>query len=553
VTEAVHRLLALSSASRTRAVLSVLLGAATVLCGVGLMAAAGYLISRAAEHPPVLSLTVAIVAVRFFGLARPLARYLERLASHDVALRSLARLRTHVYERVEPLAPAQLAGDRRGDVLARVVADVDGLQSLRLRVVGPALVALVAGVACVAVEAVVLPVAGVVLAAGLVVGGIAVPAAAAILGRRAGAAQAGLRGELSAELVELLQGAPELVVYGREDDALARVRAGDRALVAASRRHAFAGGVGEGLTLLVTGVTIAGVLAVSAAAHVRGDLDGVLVALLTLLALASFEAVQPLADAGRELSATLAAGRRVLELIDRESAIVDPERPAQLPTWPFTVALENVRARDRAAGGPVLDGVSLRLEPGRRVAVVGESGAGKTTIAELLLRFLDPDGGRVTLAGRDLREYRQEDVRRAIAVAGQDAHIFSTSIRDNVRLARPDATDDEIEEVLRRTRILDWVETLPDGLDTLAGEEGRELSGGQRQRIALARALLADAPVLVLDEPTSHLDPTTAEELMEDVLEATAGRTVLLITHRPEGLGQMDEVVRLDVSGISRR
>ena len=553
MTEALHRLLLLSSTSRSRAGVSVLLGAATVLCGVGLMASAGYLISRAAEQPPVLSLTVAIVAVRFFGLARPLARYLERLASHDVALRSLARLRTHVYERVEPLAPAQLAGDRRGDVLARVVADVDGLQNLRLRVVGPALVALVAGVACVAVEAAVLPAAGVVLAAGLVVGGVAVPAVAAAVGRRAGARQAGLRGELSAELVELLQGAPELVVYGREDDALARVRAADGALVATLRRHALAGGVGEGLTLLVTGVTIAGVLAVSAAAHAAGELEGVLVALLTLLALASFEAVQPLADAGRELSATLAAGRRVLELIDREPAVIDPERPAPPPAWPFAVALEEVRARDRADGRPVLDGVSLRLEPGRRVAVVGESGVGKTTIVELLLRFLDPDGGRVTLGGRDLREYRQEDVRRAIAVAGQDAHLFSTSIRDNVRLARPDATDDEVAEVLRRARILAWVESLPDGLDTLAGEEGRELSGGQRQRIALARALLVDAPVLVLDEPTSHLDPATAERLMEDVLDATVGRTVLLITHRPEGLERMDEVVRLEASGVSRR
>ena len=550
MTEALHRLLALSSTSRSRTALSVLLGALTVACGVGLMAAAGYLISRAAEQPPILSLTVAIVAVRFFGLARPLARYLERLASHDVALRALTRLRSHVYERVEPLAPAQLAGDRRGDVLARLVADVDGLQSLRLRVVGPALVALVAAIACVAVEAVVLPAAGAVLAAGLVVGGVAVPAAAAGLGRRAGARQAGLRGGLSAELVELLQGAPELVVYGREDDALARIREADGALVAASRRPALAGGVGDALTALVTGVTVSGVLAVSAAAHVAGELDGVLVALLTLLALASFEAVQPLADAGRELSATLAAGRRVLELIDREPEVVDPEHPASPPTWPFTVALENVRARHGAHERPVLDGVSLRLEPGRRVAVVGESGAGKTTIVDLLLRFLDPEAGRLTLGGRDLRDYRQEDVRRAIAVAAQDAHLFSTSIRDNVRLARPEATDAEIEDALRQALILDWVKTLPDGLETLVGEEGRELSGGQRQRIALARALLAEAPVLVLDEPTSHLDPTTAGRLLDEVLDATAGRTVLLITHRPEGLERMDEVVRLEAARV---
>jgi ATP-binding cassette, subfamily C, bacterial CydC len=548
VTAALQRLLVLSSASRWRAVLSVLLGAATVLCGVGLMASAGYLISRAAEQPPILSLTVAIVAVRFFGLARPIARYVERLVSHDLALRSLARLRVRLYERLEPLAPAQLSRDRRGDVLSRLIADVDALQSLRLRVVGPALVALVSAVVCVAVEAAVLPAAGAVLAAGLLVGGIAVPAAAAAAGNRAGAGQARLRGELSSELVELLQGAPELVVYGREDDVLARVREADRALVDGSRRHALAGGVGEGLTLLVTGLTVAGVLVVSADAHAGGRLDAVLVALLTLLALASFEAAQPLADAGRELFATLAAGRRVLELVDREPAIVDPERPAASPRWPFTLELEDVRVRRDADAPPVLDGVNLRLEPGRRVAIVGESGAGKTTIVELLLRFVDPEAGRVTLGGRDLREYRQEDVRRAIAVAGQEAHLFSTSIRENVRLGRPDASDDELEDALRRARILDWVETLPDRLDTLVGEEGRELSGGQRQRIALARALLADAPVLVLDEPTSHLDPETAERMLDDVLDAADGRTVLLITHRPEGLERMDEVVRLDPS-----
>jgi ATP-binding cassette, subfamily C, bacterial CydC len=548
VTAALQRLLVLSSVSRWRAVLSVLLGAATVLCGVGLMASAGYLISRAAEQPPILSLTVAIVAVRFFGLARPIARYVERLVSHDLALRSLARLRVRLYERLEPLAPAQLSRDRRGDVLSRLIADVDALQSLRLRVVGPALVALVSAVVCVAVEAAVLPAAGAVLAAGLLVGGVAVPAAAAALGSRVGAGQARLRGELSSQLVELLQGAPEFVVYGREDDVLARIREADRALVAGSRRHALAGGVGEGLTLLVTGLTVAGVLVVSADAHAGGRLDAVLVALLTLLALASFEAVQPLADAGRELFATLAAGRRVLELVDREPAIVDPERPAPPPHWPFTLELEGVRVRRDADGPPVLDGVDLRLEPGRRVAIVGESGAGKTTIVELLLRFVDPEEGRVTLGGRDLREYRQEDVRRAIAVAGQEAHLFSTSIRENVRLGRPDASDDELEDALRRACILDSVETLPDGLDTLVGEEGRELSGGQRQRIALARALLADAPVLVLDEPTSHLDPGTAERLLDDVLDAADGRTVLLISHRPEGLDRMDEVLRLDPS-----
>jgi len=187
----------------------------------------------------------------------------------------------------------------------------------------------------------------------------------------------------------------------------------------------------------------------------------------------------------------------------------------------------------------------LRLEPGERVALVGPSGVGKTTVANLLLRFLDPDHGRVLLADRDLRDYRQQDVRRMIAVAGQESHLFSASIRDNVRLARPDADERALEPALRRARIWDWIEGLPDGLDTLVGEAGRELSAGQRQRIVVARALLADAPVLVLDEPTAHLDPATAGELIRDLFAAVPGRSVLLITHRSEGLDLVDRVVTL--------
>jgi ABC-type multidrug transport system fused ATPase/permease subunit len=212
---------------------------------------------------------------------------------------------------------------------------------------------------------------------------------------------------------------------------------------------------------------------------------------------------------------------------------------------PFTIELENLSARYGPDERPALDGFSLRLEPGRRVVLVGRSGAGKTTVVRLLLRFIDPERGRVTLAGEDLRRYRQEDVRRLIAVAGQDAHLFSTSIRDNLRLARPKATDDELECALRAARILEWVQSLPNGLDTLVGEEGRELSGGQRQRIVLARALLTEAPVLVLDEPTAHLDRQTAKRLIEDVFATAGERCVLLITHRPEGIELADEVVVL--------
>ena len=538
-------LLALGNAPRSRFWVAVVLGALTVVFGVGLMATAGYLIARSAERPPVLSLMVAIVIVRFFGLGRPIVRYLERLASHDAALRVLGRVRVRFYQRLEPLAPAQLDCYRGGDLLSRMVADVDALQNLYLRGLGPPLVALLAGVASVGVAVAVLPAAGLVLGAGLLAGGLAVPALSGSLGVRAGRRQASARGELSAELLELIRGAPELVAFGADRTRLDRVRTADGRLVKLARRDALATGVGDGLGLVVTGLTVAGVLAVAANASADDRLDRVLIAMLALLALAAFEAVTPLGEAARSLSATLAAGKRILDLTAEDAAVSDPTDPAPAPAWPFSISLDAVRARYQRQPRPALDGITLTLAPGEKVALVGASGAGKTTVANLLLRFLDPEDGRVTLAGRDLREYRQADVRRLISLAGQDSHLFTASIRDNVRLPRPDAADWDVAQALRRARIWDWTSQLPNGLDTTVGEEGRELSGGQRQRIVLARALLADTPVLVLDEPTAHLDPATANELIHDVFSAARDRTVLLITHRSEGLELVDRVVKL--------
>jgi ATP-binding cassette, subfamily C, bacterial CydC len=545
----VRQLSAFAGVPARRVGAAILLGALAVCFGIGLMTSAGYLISRAAEQPPILSLTVVIVAVRFFGLARPLARYLERIASHDVALRSLARIRSRFYERIEPLAPAQLEGYRRGELLNRMVGDVDALQGLYPRGVGPPLVAVVAAGAAVVAAAVVLPAAGAILAAGLLVGGIAVPLLAWALARSAGRRQAAARGELTAELVELLRGAPELVAYGREDEAVARVRAADSELVRLGRRDALVAGAADALLILVAGATVAGVLAVAVDAHAAGALDRVLVATVALLALASFDAVVPLPGAARELAGLLASGRRVLETAEREPLVRDPAEPRPAPPRRAPVVLEGVTAR---YGGeePVLRGFDLRLEPGGKVALVGPSGAGKTTVLNLLLRFLDPVEGRITVGGHDLREHRQQDVRATFALAGQDAHLFDSTIRENLLLARPGAEDAELWAALQRARLADWVAGLPAGLETHVGEEGTMLSGGQRQRLVLARALLADAPVLLLDEPTAHLDPPTARALVEDVVAAAGDRAVLLVTHRPEGLERMDEIVTLtDASG----
>jgi thiol reductant ABC exporter CydC subunit len=537
-------LLRMGRPPRSRIALSVLLGSLTVLTGVGLMAFAGYLISRSAEHPPVLSLTVAIVAVRAFGLSRPIARYFERIQSHDLAFRVLSRMRVGFYRDLEPLVPARVEAYRKGDLLARMVGDVDAMQNLFLRGISPPLVAAVAGVVSVAVAAALLPAAGIVLAVGLVLGGIALPLAAGAAGRRTGPRQVAVRAELTAQLVELLRGAPELVVLGADEVFVSRVGELDAELTRLGRRDALVGGVLEGLGAVISGMTVVGVLAVCVQATSTGTLDRVLVAALALLAMASFEAVTPLPAAALGLQTSLEAGRRLLAVAGGTPAVSDPDEPVAPPV-DETIALRSVGfdyAGEEAWG---LRGVDLRLSPGRRVALVGQSGSGKSTVAALLVRFLDPDTGSVTAGGTDLRTLRQRDVRSVVSLDGQDAYLFASTIRENVRLARPQADDAAVEGALRRARVWEWVASLPDGLDTFVGEEGELVSGGERRRIALARTFLARTPVIVLDEPTAHLDPPTADALIADVLAAADGRSVLLITHRLEGLGEVDDVVTL--------
>jgi ATP-binding cassette subfamily C protein CydC len=539
-----RELLRIARLPRARVVASVALGSLSVLLGVGLMSLAGYVISRAAEHPPILSLTVAIVAVRACGIGKPVARYFERLERHDLAFRVLARMRVGFYRKIEPLVPGRLPELRRGDLLAAMVGDIDALQNLFLLGVSPPLVAIVASGISVAIAAAFLPSAGLILAVGLLAGGIGIPALAALVGRRAGARQSAARGELTAELVDLLRGAPELAVLGADERAVEAVRALDEELVHLARRDALVSGFLEGLAVAVAGLTVAGVLVVCASATVAGTLDRVMVASLALLAMASFEAVTPLPAAARVLSVTVASGRRLLAITSHAPVVVDPPSPADPPRDP-TVTLEHVGFGYADGESWELLDVNLRIAPGRTTALVGRSGAGKSTIAALMVRFLDPDAGRVAVGGTDARTLRQDDVRSFMTLDAQDAYLFSTTIRENIRLAKPSADEEAIERALRRAQIWDWIASLPDGADTYVGEEGTLVSGGERRRIALARTFLVDAPVVVLDEPTAHLDPETAERLVDDALHATEGRTVLLITHGLEGLDAVDRTVRL--------
>ncbi|WP_069759693.1 thiol reductant ABC exporter subunit CydD [Streptomyces sp. LUP47B] len=547
------RVRAMSGPRRGRLALALLLGSLALGSAVGLMATSGWLISRASQQPPVLYLMVAVTATRAFGIGRAVFRYAERLVSHDAVLRMLADTRVAVYRRLERLAPAGLRTARRGDLLSRLVSDVDALQDYWLRWLLPAGAALVVSTASVGFTAWLLPEAGAALAVGLLAAGVGVPLITAAVARRAERRLAPARGELATRVTDLLTGTAELTVAGALPARTAEARRADGVLTRIASRAATATALGDGLTALICGLTVTAAALVGAQAVASGRLGGVAMAVVVLTPLASFEAVLGLPLAVQYRQRVRMSAERVHEVLDAPAPVREPGLARQAPASPFPVVLKGLTTRHEGQDRDALTGLDLSLAEGRRIAVVGASGSGKTTLAQVLLRFLDADAGTYTLGGVDAYGLHSDDVRRLVGLCAQDAHLFDSSVRENLLLAKKDATEDELRDALHRARLLDWAENLPDGFDTLVGEHGAWLSGGQRQRLALARALLADFPVLVLDEPAEHLDLPTADALTADLLAATEGRTTLLITHRLAGLESVDEVVVLDEGRVVQR
>jgi ATP-binding cassette subfamily C protein CydCD len=538
------RLLGLIAPYRWWVALGIALSAGAAASGVGLMAMSAYLIARAALAAEFAPLALLIVGVRFFALGRAALRYAERYVTHLTTFRILTGLRVWLYRAVEPLAPAGLAGLHSGDVVTRLGADLTTLEQFYLRVVTPPLAAaLTAAGACALLGAFDWRLAAA-LACLLLLAGVALPLVALRLGRGPARAIVGLRARLQALLVDAAQGLPDQLLADGAAAQQAEVRAVSRQICGAQERLALLRGAGSGLTALAAGAAALAVLLIATPLVAAGRLDGVYLALLALTATAAFEVVQPLAQALQLLSAHEAAARRLFELIDAPPPVREPAAPLPPPTG-FDLEVRGLTFGYGAGAAPALAGLSFAVPQGGHARIVGPSGAGKSTLVSLLLRFWDYEQGEIRLGGHDLRAYRADDVRRLIGAVTQESHLFHTTLRENLLLANPDASDADLAAACATAELGELLARLPDGLDTIVGDDGVALSGGERQRVAIARVVLKGAPILVLDEATAHLDAETARRVRANLDAFAAGRTVLEVAHERDAGGDGGELVRL--------
>ncbi len=547
----VCRLLKLAWPYRAWLVAALGLSLVTLLANVGLLALSGWFIAAMAlagisgipinYHYPA-------AGIRALAILRTLGRYAERVVSHQASLRLLAGLRVWIFRRVEPLAPARLEGYASGDLLSRIRADIDCLDTFYLRLLAPVLTALFACLLFILFLwhfsfAVALATALLLLLAGGFL-----PLAVHLLGRKPGARVTRTSSELRTAVVDGLRGMEELLAYDAAGRQKERVEELNRRLLADQARLAGLAGISAGGVGLCSGLALWLSLVISIPLVRAGSMSGPQMVMLGLFCQAAFEAVLPLPPAFLLLGQTLAAARRIFSLVDEPPAVSEPQKPSPLPAN-AAISLRGV-GFSYGDGVATLEGIDLELSPGRKVAVVGVSGAGKSTLLALLLRFREYDSGSIILAGREIREYDGEDVRRLLAVAGQQPFLFNATLRENLLIARPGAVEEEMVAAARMAGIHDEIAALAQGYDTPAGEGGVKLSGGQVRRLAIARAILKNAPILILDEATSSLD-TESERIVQAALEKLMqGRTTICIAHRLSTVQRADLIVVLDKGRI---
>lgn len=545
-----QRLLSFLSGSWKWIALSVLLGFATIASSIGLMGTSAYIISAAALQPSIAALQVPIVGVRFFGISRGVFRYLERLVTHQVTFRLLARMRVWFYEKLEPLAPARLVHRRFGDLLSRILNDIDALENFYSRVLSPPLVALLIALLGGTYLAGFDMLLAMTLWGLLILAGFGVSWLVFRLNRKSGIRIVNIRADLNIAIKDGIQGMADLLAFGRHQDHARLIDRFGHQLGRAQKSFAFIDGMQNAFVNLLSNLVMWLVLVMAIPFVSSGQIDGVYLATLILVAFASFESVSPLPQSAQYSGEILEAAQRLFDIAESKPGVEDS---SQTRLAPPNVDLSVRDLSFKYEKDANLQSVSFDLPPGKKLAIVGPSGAGKSTLLNLLLRFWEFEQGEILMAGQDLRSYGQEDVRACFGVVSQRTHLFSGSVRENLLLARPDAAEDQIVAAARMAEIDTFFGDLPEGDNTWIGESGLKLSGGERQRLALARALLKDAPILLLDEPTANLDPITEKQVIDAVLSNCRGRSILLISHRLIGMEKMDEILVMREGKIAER
>lgn len=525
--------------------LAAIIGFATIGSGIGLLMTSAWLITRAAMQPGISTLQLGITGVRFFGLSRGVLRYAERLISHNTTFRILTRLRVWFYEAVEPLAPARLAAFRSADLLQRIVDDIQSLENIYARVIAPPLTAIMITVLMWFLVGAWSTGAAVGVLACQLLAGVAIPLFTAGIARGKARNVMELRTEQQLLAVDLVQGLGELRVFGQLDAYLDRMQRTENHKLKLQKQASFIEGFQEMLSGIAMNAAVVWVLWALLPQLRSGAVSGITLSAIVFGVTASFEAFQPLSGSFQHIEADIRSGDRLFEIIDAEPEVKAPTRPIPFPAEQ-PVEFKELTFTYPGNSRPALDRVSLSVPQGDRVAIVGPSGAGKSTITSLLVRFWNPSTGTITIGGREITSFDPETLRRNIAVVSQKTYLFGQSIRENLKLAKPEANDDE----LKRALSLAGLESLHTRLDDWAGQHGMNLSGGERQRIAIARMILQDAPIIVLDEATANLDAITEEAVLETIDQACKDKTVLAITHRLHRMERFDEIIVLNEGRI---